>query len=91
MRIEWSEAAEDDVVRLVEFLRESNLNAALRLAQRLMLGPEKLLDLPRMGARLEKYADSEVRRILLDAYEIRYELTGDIIYILRIFHTREDR
>ncbi|HEX9570679.1 MAG TPA: type II toxin-antitoxin system RelE/ParE family toxin [Burkholderiales bacterium] len=33
----------------------------------------------------------EVRRILIGDYEIRYELAGRDVFVLRIFHTREDR
>ncbi|MBR7513475.1 type II toxin-antitoxin system RelE/ParE family toxin, partial [Mycobacterium tuberculosis] len=33
----------------------------------------------------------EVRRILVGQYEMRYEIQGDTIYVLRLWHTREDR
>jgi hypothetical protein len=32
-----------------------------------------------------------VRRILIGDYEMRYELTARDVFVLRIFHTREDR
>ena len=33
----------------------------------------------------------EVRRILVGHYEMRYEIRGSEIYILRLWHRREDR
>jgi hypothetical protein len=32
-----------------------------------------------------------VRRLLIGDYEMRYELAGGAVHILRFFHTREDR
>ena len=33
----------------------------------------------------------ELHRILVGQYEIRYEIKGEIIYVLRVEHTREER
>jgi plasmid stabilization system protein ParE len=46
---------------------------------------------PRLGVRLPEFAPREVRRVLVGDYEIRYELTEADVYVLRIFHAREDR
>jgi len=32
-----------------------------------------------------------VRRILVAQYEVRYEIRDAVIYVLRLWHTREDR
>jgi len=32
-----------------------------------------------------------VRRLVIGNYEIRYELAGRDVFLLRIFHAREDR
>jgi plasmid stabilization system protein ParE len=41
--------------------------------------------------RLPEFAPREVRRVLVGDYEIRYEIAGTDVLVLRIFHTREDR
>jgi len=46
---------------------------------------------PRIGRRLVEFAPREVRRVLIADYEIRYELSGNDIVVLRIFHATEDR
>lgn len=50
-----------------------------------------LLDNPRLGERLTQFNPREVRHLLLGNYEVRYELKSEMIYILRLWHTREDR
>jgi hypothetical protein len=32
-----------------------------------------------------------VRRLFVDDYELRYEILGDLIIVVRLWHTREDR
>ena len=44
-----------------------------------------------LGERLEEFDPRDVRRIQVGRYEIRYEIAGSTIYLLRLWHTREDR
>ena len=44
-----------------------------------------------MGEQLFQFEPKEGRRIFADEYEIRYELTGQTIYVLRLWHTLENR
>jgi plasmid stabilization system protein ParE len=50
-----------------------------------------LLANPRIGERLDEFKPREVRRILVGHYEVRYEIQDLTIYVLRLWHTREDR
>ena len=34
------------------------------------------------------FGERDVRRVLVQRYEVRYEVTGSDIYVLRVFHTR---
>ena len=65
--------------------------AAARVVQKLSRAPDRLVDYPRIGEKLEAYAPREVRRILVGNYELRYEIAGGAIFILRLWHCREDR
>ncbi len=38
-----------------------------------------------------QYEQSEVRRVVVGHYEIRYEIAAETIVIIRLWHTREDR
>lgn len=91
MRIEWTSKALGDVARLYEFLALLNQPAAARLVQNLTKAPNSLLNNPRIGEKIDEFLPHELRRILVGQYEIRYEIKGEIIYVLRVWHTREGR
>lgn len=91
MRLKWTSKALDDLARLYEFLAAVNKPAAARTVQSLADAPTRLLEQPYIGEKLEEFEPREVRRILVGRYEIRYEIQDSTIYILRLWHTREDR
>lgn len=91
MQLKWTSKALADLARLYEFLVPVNRTAAARTVQSLTGAPASLLVNPRLGERLEEFEPREVRRILVGRYEMRYEVQESSIYILRIWHTREDR
>jgi len=91
MNIKWTNKALSDLVRLYEFLASVNKSAAIRVIQSLSRTPDYLVDQPRIGERLEEFEPREVRRIVIGQYEMRYEIQNQTIYLLRIWHTREDR
>lgn len=91
MKIKWTSKALDDLARLYEFLSPVNPTAAAQTVQKLTKAPEKLLDQPRIGEKLEEFYPREVRHIFAGHYEMRYEISNSTVYIVRIWHTREDR
>jgi plasmid stabilization system protein ParE len=91
MKLQWTSKALSDLARLYEFLAPANPSAAARTVQSLTAAPKRLLDQPRIGERLDEFDPREVRRILVGQYEMRYEIQNATLYILRIWHTREDR
>ncbi|WP_338087111.1 type II toxin-antitoxin system RelE/ParE family toxin [Nitrincola schmidtii] len=38
-----------------------------------------------------QFKDREVRKIHIGSYEMRYEVQKETIFILRVWHTREER
>lgn len=91
MELKWTSKALSDVVRLYEFLSAVNQPAAARTVQQLTEAPTALLSNPRLGERLDEFHPRVVRRILIGHYEMRYEIANRTVYILRLWHTREDR
>ncbi|MFC5474690.1 type II toxin-antitoxin system RelE/ParE family toxin [Paraherbaspirillum soli] len=91
MELKWTSKALSDLSRLYEFLASVNRNAAARTVQSLTAAPTILLTNPRVGESLEEFEPREVRRILVGHYEMRYEIQESVIYVLRLWHTREDR
>ncbi|ATQ76086.1 plasmid stabilization protein [Massilia violaceinigra] len=91
MQPQWTSKALADLVRLHEFLAAVNKPAAARMLKSLMAAPASLVANPRMGEKLDEFEPREVRRILVGHYEMRYEIAGSAVYILRVWHTREKR
>jgi plasmid stabilization system protein ParE len=91
MELKWTGKALSDLVRLHEFLATVNQPAATRTVRALTAAPTRLLEHPYIGEKLEEFAPREVRRILAGHYEMRYEIQESTIYVLRLWHTREDR
>ena len=65
--------------------------AATRIVQNLAGSPNLLINNPRVGERLEEFDPREVRKMIIHSYEMRYEIQDSTIYILRLWHTRENR
>ena len=91
MDLKWTSKALSDLARLHTFMAPANRQAAARLVRSLTAVPMRLLEHPRLGEKLEEFEPREVRRILVDRYEIRYEIQESTLYVLRLWHTREDR
>ncbi|MEW9810214.1 MAG: type II toxin-antitoxin system RelE/ParE family toxin (plasmid) [Candidatus Symbiodolus clandestinus] len=91
MELKWTHKSLSDLVSLHEFLFRVNKPAAARTVQSLVKAPTILLTYPHIGEQLFEYEPREIRRLLVGHYEIRYEIQHSIIYVLRLWHTKEDR
>jgi plasmid stabilization system protein ParE len=91
MKLKWSSKALTDLVRLYDFLSPVNKKAASTTIQTLSAAPLRLLEQPRIVEMIEEFEPREVQRIFVGNYEMRYEIVDSIIYIHRLWHTREDR
>jgi len=91
MKIQWTSKASSDLVRLHEHLHPVAPAAAARIVQQLAHAPDRLLEYPRLGEKLEAYEPREVRRIIVGNYEMRYQIVKGTMFILRLWHCRETR
>lgn len=91
MELKWTSKALSDLARLYEFLALANKPAAARTVQGLAQAPTILLTNSRIGEQLFQFEPREVRRILVGEYEVRYEIIDSSIFVLRLWHTRENR
>jgi len=91
MELKWTGKAVSDLARLYDFLTFVNKEAAARTVQRLAAAPTRLLANPRIGERLDEFEPREVRRIIVGPYEVRYEIKHATLYVLRLWHSREER
>jgi plasmid stabilization system protein ParE len=91
MKLHWTGKALFDLTRLDNFLSPLSRTASARVLKSLTIAAERLLENPRIGYRLDQYAPREIRRIIVGVYELRYEIKDDTIFIMRVWHAREDR
>ncbi len=54
-------------------------------------GVGRLVDYPRVAPPLDGFDGHEVRSLIIGDYNLHYEVKADVIYIIRVWHTREDR
>jgi plasmid stabilization system protein ParE len=70
MKIVWSSAALEEIGRLHDFLSAVNPSAAAKAVQSLAAAPEKLIEHPRLGEKLDQFSPHEVRRIFVGPVRI---------------------
>lgn len=91
MALRWARAAFADLQRIHEFLEPVNAVAAARVVRAVASRVRRIPAQPRLGEKLTGFGERDVRRVLVQQYEVRYAIIGSDIYVLRVFHTREDR
>ena len=91
MKVRYSSESIDDLHRVVEFVEEKNPFAARRIAIDLQEGVEKLKQFPKIGLPVLKASDPEqIRDLYITNYTVRYLIAEEIIYVLRIWHDKEN-
>ena len=91
MKIVWTDDANIDLVRIDAFLAAIDVRAALRAVDDIYSGIQKLAEYPDLGVEIERFIGRALRKLIIGDYEIRYERTSESIYLLHIWHVREDR
>ncbi len=91
MRLEYTDKVVGDLVRLRQFIEEHDPQAANRMAARLVEGIALLRDQPQLGHPVILAPEPEsIRDLVLRNYIVRYAMTRNRIFILRVWHHRED-
>lgn len=91
MKLLWTEPALLDLERLHDFIALHNAEAAAAAVARLTAAAEHLFRFPLMGPAIAYRPDKQLRRLIVDRYEIHYRVVGQTIRILRVWSTRENR
>lgn len=92
MNISYSPEAVEDLRRLREFIEPKNPQAAQRAAKSIMSGISQLHTFPLLGTEVRLAPEPKaIRDLVIGKYLARYLVGSSEIYILRIWHPREDR
>jgi len=90
MKINYTLESINDLKRLREFIEVKNPIAAHRIAKELLTGIEKLKVFPKIGLPVRRAPDPEIiRDLFIDRYTVRYLVSSNAIFILRIWHGKE--
>jgi plasmid stabilization system protein ParE len=90
MKLIFSKTAVSDLVRLRDFIAQHSPEAAQRVAQRLRGAIQRLVETPQIGRPVANMP-GEIRELIFGKYVVRYEVRQQYLYILRIWHGKEDR
>lgn len=91
MEVYWTLKAQDDLERIYHFALQYSRQHADDVLDRLITGSAGLTAHPAIGIQQTRYEPREVRKVLFDDYEVHYELRDNDIYIVDLWHTREER
>ena len=91
MNVSYSKEAIQDLVRLREFIEAKNPLAAQRAAISIKKSISQLKEFPRLGVKVSSSPDSDIiRDLIIGNYLARYLITENVIYVLRIWHHKEN-
>lgn len=90
MKLIFSRSAVDDLIRLREFISQHSPSAAQRISERLRGAIIELANHPRIGRPVPDIP-GEIREIIFGKYVVRYEVRSEKLYVLRIWHGKENR
>jgi len=90
MKINYTLESINDLRQLREFIEVKNPITAQRIANELLTGIEKLKVFPKIGLPVQRAPDPEIiRDLFVGHYTIRYLITNNTVFILRIWHGKE--
>lgn len=92
MKLSYSREAINDLIRLREFIATKNPDAAQKVAISIRKGIAQLKAFPYLGVEVELAPDPEmVRDLIIGNYIARYLIHQKHVYILRVWHHKEER
>jgi len=89
MRLKFTATALKDLHRLKEFISKKNPLAATKYINQLLKVIRQLLIQPKLGKVLDE--EPLVRQLMAGDYIVRYAVRDELIYILKIWHGKEER
>lgn len=91
IEVKYSPESIADLQRVVEFVEVKSSYAARRIAIDFQEGVSKIKQFPQIGLPVIKAPDPEkIRDLYVSDYTLRYLITGETIYILRVWHNKEN-
>jgi toxin ParE1/3/4 len=90
MKLIFSRSAVGDLIRLREFIAQHSPSAAQRISERLRGAIVELINHPQIGRPVPD-VPGEIRELIFGKYVVRYEVRSQRLYVLRVWHGKENR
>lgn len=84
--IVWSEEAETNLAKIHDYIADDSPAVADRIIRDLAEATERLREFPASGRLVEELRDKGVREIIVAPYHIAYDVAGDVVEILKVWH-----
>jgi plasmid stabilization system protein ParE len=92
MQLKWTSKSLSELMRLHPYLAKRCERAAAHAVQALAAGTIRLVEQPQIGERLQDFSPCDVRRILVGRFEMGYQISEAVIYVvLCLLHARGRR
>ena len=92
MKISYSPESISDLLRVREFIEIKNPYAGQNMAVSISKGISQLKAFPYLGVEVELAPNPEmIRDLIIGSYIVRYLIHSETIYILRVWHHKEER
>ena len=92
MKLSYSREAVSDLIRLRAFIASKNPEAAQKIARLIQKGITQLKTSPYLGVEVELAPNPEmIRDLIVGNYIARYLIHQKHVYILRVWHHKEER
>jgi len=84
--IVWSSEAETNLLAIHAYIADDNPAVADRIIRDLVEATQRLREFPASGRFVEELREQGVREIIVAPYHIAYDLRGDVVEILKVWH-----
>lgn len=92
MKLAFTDEAIEDLEEIRLFLIEAEIANFPEIVNDLIVCTENLLIFPGLGVPVvDAPASDEIRDYVHEQYVLRYQVTVDVIFILRIWHQKENQ
>ena len=91
MTVLWSEESLADMERIFEFHAKFSIPVAMRVMSMIRRATNLPTVFPQAGRSCIQYNPRDVRDLVVGDYQLRYEVAGKAIRVVRVWHCKEER
>lgn len=87
VQVKWTHEAMDDVDGIAEYISRDSPYYAKFFIEKITRSTDRLEVFPNSGRVLPELNRNEIREIIVGSYRIIYQIIGDCVIILSVYHS----